>query len=222
MKGMFLLIFPVVLLFSCKKENSLPLVETITKGSKWGLEIGSSYVDVYRQLQALAKEKDFNEVALVYRQPFSNPQQIQPLLNFYHSVTLMNNTAVIDRVFIEFPNDTVKSISAGGALPAEISKWPQDVSDETAIHKNDLVANIYPKLLAIYQMPAYNNYKIILPDKPLKKPFDPDMANNNEWAFSMSQVVKPSIRGTSSVRLLFKNGKLDKIHHEYNEAVVFN
>lgn len=222
MKKLFLLIFPALFLFSCKKDDRLPRVETITKGSKWGIEIGSSPMDVYSRLQALGKEKNFDQVAVVYRTSYSKPQDVQHLLAFYNALTLENNTAVIDRAIIWFPNDKVYDITAGGALPEAIAKWPEDVPEETAIHKNDPVDSLYNKLLAIYQVPAYSQYKITLPDKPLNKPFDPDMSNYEEWAFSMSVRVNASIMGTSSVRLYFKNGQLDKIRHEYSESTVYN
>jgi len=223
MKKIFVLIFPILSVFSCMKGNHFPSVETITKGSKWGITIGSSPEDVYSQLQALGKQKDFSQVSMVYRKPYSSPQEIQHLLGFYHSITLMSNAAVIERVLIQFTEDKVSSISAGGALPKEVSQWPAGVPDEAAIHKNDPVDAIYSKLLAIYQMSAYSNYQIILPDKPLEKPFDPDMVKYGEWAFSFSVDIRSGVVGTSSVRLYFKDGRLDKIWHQYNEGnVVIN
>lgn len=65
MKRVTLIMLPVLFLFSCMKNNSLPRVETITKGSKWNLEIGSSPTEIYSQLQLLGKEKLFNNVAIV-------------------------------------------------------------------------------------------------------------------------------------------------------------
>jgi len=83
MKALILLVFPVLLLFSCKKGNDLPREETITVGSKWGLVIGSSAADVYSRLQELSKEKTFTQVGVSNRQPYTTPQQIQHLLPFY-------------------------------------------------------------------------------------------------------------------------------------------
>jgi hypothetical protein len=101
-----------------------------------------------------------------------------------------------------------------------VSKWPLDVPDTFAIHTNDPVAKIYDKLLAIYQIQEYSDYQIILPEKTLSKPFDPDMVNYDEWAFSFSMDVKPGIGGSSSVRLVFKNERLFKLIHEYKENEV--
>jgi len=101
------------------------------------------------------------------------------------------------------------------------SSWPQNTSDAIAIHVNDPIDKMYEKLLSIYQISEYIDYQIILPDKSLEKPFDPDMANYGEWGFSFSYEVKPGRGGISSVRLFFENGKLSRIKHEYNEADIY-
>lgn len=222
MKKIFLLSLPVLFLFSCKKGDKLPHVETIISGSKWTLQIGSSPADVYGQLQKLGEEKKFNDVAVVYRQPFSKPEEIKDLLEFYQAITLQKSTGQIERVLIQFKQDKVSSMEAGGGMLNEVSKWPQDAPGEITIHNNDSIDALYTKLLAIYQMPTYNNYQIILPDKPLEKPFDPDMANYSEWHFTFSIDVKAGKTGTSAVTLYFKNGKLNKIQNTYNEADVYN
>lgn len=222
MKRLLLLMLPIALACSCKKENSQPGIVTITSGSKWGIEIGSTPAAVYEKLQALGSEKEFSYVAIVYRQPYSKPEEIKDLYSFYDAIALLKNTPVIERVLIEFPKDSVKAIWAGGALPEEVAKWPQDLPDAIAIHTNAPANDLYTRLSAIYQTVTDNNYSIILPDKTLKKPFDPDMANYEEWAFSFSEKVKPRLRGVSSVRLYFKEAKLFKIRQEYNEHEVYN
>lgn len=222
MKRIFVLIIPMLLLFSCKKENNSPRVETISKGSKWGLQIGSSYSDVYTQLQQLGKEKNVHDVDIVRQPFFSNPDEIKNRIAFYNIISLETNTGKLERVIIQFEGDKISSIDAGAALPKESPKWPLDVPDEIAIYKNDPVNILYNKLKAIYQVPAYKNYQIILANKPLGKPFDPAMANYEEWAFSFFIDVKPGKTGRSSVRLYFKNGKLNKIKHEYEEFDVYN
>ncbi|NQX39926.1 hypothetical protein SAMN05421820_106328 [Pedobacter steynii] len=222
MKRIFILIIPILVLFSCKKENNTPRIETISKGSKWGLQIGSSYSDVYAQLQQLGKEKNVNDVDLVKQQSFSNPDEIKNRVTFYNLISLETNTGKLERVTIQFDGDKIISIDAGSALPKESPKWPLDVPDEIAIYKNDPINALYTKLKAIYQIPAYKNYQITLPGKPLGKPFDPAMANYEEWAFSFFMDVKPGKTGRSSVRLYFKNGKLSKIKHEYEEFDVYN
>lgn len=222
MKKLLMFISPFLLFLSCKKGDSLPRTETIIAGSKWGLTIGSAPGDVYRQLQLLGKEKKFSQVAVVYRQPYSKPQDVEHLLAFYDALTLDRNSGAVDRALIQFPGDTVTWINAGGALPEEVAKWPQEAPDEAAIHKSDSVDALYRKLLAIYQLPAYTNYQIVLPDKPLGKPYDPDMANYEEWAFTMSAKVRPGIGGISSVRLYFQEDKLIRIRHDYNEQPVYD
>jgi hypothetical protein len=222
MKNLYLLIIPLALLFSCKKENSPSYNETITKGEKWGIQIGSIPAEVFEQLQQAGSENKFSEVAIVYRKPYTKPEQIQNQLGFYQAVTLQSNAERIDRAIITFNSDKVTAINAGGALPVEVSKWPQELNDQTAIRKDDPVSSIYTKLQAIYKSPAYANYQIVLPDKTLEKPFDADMANYDEWAFTFTKDVRSGVTGTSAVRLKFKDGKLREIQHGYSESVVYN
>lgn len=223
MKSKLLFFIPILLLlFSCKKENNVSRTETITNGSKWGLQIGSSASAVYAQLQQLGIEKGFSDVAVVGQQTFSKPEELQRRLPFYRSITLTSPASIIQRVIIVFDKDQVSSIEAGGALPDVIDKWPQDVPSETAIHKNDQWGVLYNKLLAIYQIPAYSNYLLNLPDKTLSKDFDPEMANYDEWGVGFVVDVKPGKSGRNSVSLYFKNGKLGKIRCTYDEVDVYN
>ena len=223
MKKIFLLIIPALFTLSCKKGGNVPRVETITSGTKWGIKIGASHAAVYAQLQKLGPEKNFNDIAVAYKQPFfSSPAAIQNKFEFYSAITLQKNTPVIERAIISYDKDKINSIETGGALSTEVAKWPKDAPDETALHKNDPVDKIYTKLLAIYQLPAYAKYQLILPDKVLQKPFDPDMANYNEWQFYIFEDVKPGRTGRSFIRLFFKNGKLEKIRNQYDEYDVYN
>lgn len=221
MKNLYSII-PALILFSCIHEDDSSFTQTISEGEKWGIEIGSSPADVFAQLEEIGGEKGFNDVAVVYRQPFSSPQEVEHHLNYYQAITMTNDNGRIERALIEFLEDKVTSISAGGALPEKVFQWPEDVSEEIAVRENDTVDVLYGKLLAIYQRPAYSNYKIVLPNKTLTKSFDPDMANYDEWAFSFSNEVKAGVGASSSVRLFFKSGRLDKIQHQYRENEIFN
>lgn len=219
----FVLVVPILFLFfSCNQDNIFPRVEDTTNGKKWTLQIGSSPIEVYSQLQELGIEKKFEAVAIVYRKPFSTPAEIQNNLSFYQAITLQSKSGVIERALIQFNQDKVSSIETGGALFDSTSKWPQDTSDGIAIHINDPIDIVYEKLLAICQIPPYNDYQIILPDKPLEKSYDPDMANYNEWAFDFSENISTNKVGRSFIRLFFNNKKLVKIRQEYNENEVVN
>jgi hypothetical protein len=210
-----------LLLFACKKENGSARVETIISGSKWDIKIGSTYADVYAQLQKSGQQNDFNEVDIInQKQTFSKPEDIQQKFKFYSLILLQKNTTDLGGISIAYNGDKITSITVPG--PASVTKWPQDAPDETALHVNDAVDNIYTKLLAIYKLPDYANYQIIVAYKSLNKPFDPDMANYNEWAFYLTKDPKPGISGTYYVRLLFKNGKLGMIRSEYKESQVYN
>lgn len=222
MKKILPIVLPVVLLFSCLEGDDLPRVEDITKGGKWTLRIGSPAEEVYAQLQALGLEKEFNDVAVAYRKPYLRPEEVRDLLPFYTGVTLQNTTGRVERAYFQFEHDNVAFIEVGGGLLTPVFQWPLDVPEGISIVTGDPIDAFYTKLLAIYQLPAYNSYTIALPNKPLAKPFDPDMANYDQWHFYFSERVRPRVSGMSSVRLYFKNGILSKIRHEYNEAEVYS
>ncbi|MEO5909393.1 MAG: hypothetical protein ABIP95_00825 [Pelobium sp.] len=211
----FLALF-VLIISSCKKDSS-NYSETIKKGNKWGLSIGSTPEMVYAQLQKLNQEKDIHSVSVVYRQSYTKPEELKNKLPFYNALTLEKASGQTDRIVIEFKEDKVSSIYTGGGLLNEVKEWPQNLPDDVTIHQNDLVATMYNKLVAIYQVNDYNQYKLTLPDKILTKAFDADMANYKEWAFEFAKNVGANVSGRSSVRLLFENGKLNKILHQYQE-----
>lgn len=221
MKKRYLLLISISLLCSCNKDGGLPIDETITSGEKWGIRIGSAPGDVYGQLQQLGVEKNMRNVSIVYRQPFSRPEELQQLLPYYHAATLQRNTGLTVRAMFEFRGDTVNSVQVGGAHYTEVDSWPQELP-AIAIKPGDTVDELYQKLVAIYREGDYEDYSIVLPDKTLDKPYDPDMGNYDEWAFSFGDHVQPMIYGSSSVRLYFRNGKLDRIRHRYNEHELVN
>ena len=223
MKKMILLVVPTLfLLISCEKDNIFPRIENTTSGEKWTFQIGSSPIEVYNQLQELGIEKKFGSVAIVYRKPYSKPEEIQNIFGFYHTITLETKSGVTERVVIGFNQDKVSSIETGGALLDSTSAWPSDTYDEIPIQINDQIDIVYQKLLDIYQIRPYNDYQIILPAKSLEDTFDPDMANYDEWAFYFQENISANIVGRSFVRLFFDNKKLVKIRLEYNENEVVN
>lgn len=167
-------------------------------------------------------QKNFDDVAIAYRKPFLKPEEIQSDLSLYRAVTLETSSGRIERILIQFDQNKVKSIEIGGALLDAVAKWPENMPDEATIHLNDPIDEIREKLLAIYQNPIYEKYQIVLSDKWLEKPFDPDMINFNEWYFTFTTDISTSRSGVSAVSLFFKEGKLSKIQHYYNEAEMLN
>ncbi|MET3981809.1 hypothetical protein ABIB62_004425 [Mucilaginibacter sp. UYP25] len=221
MKNIILILLSIVLL-SCKKDDNFPRTEIISSGSKWNIQIGSSASDVYKQIQQLGTEKHFSYLAIVGQGPFSKPEDLQSRLPFYDAITLSTSTGVIQRAVIAFKADQVSSIEVGGALPVETDKWPQDAPGNTAIQKGDALTVLYSKLLTIHQLPSFADYQLVLPDKTLSKALDPNMLNYTQWAFTFALNVRPGRSGTSAVVLYFKDGKLEKIRHDYNESDVYN
>lgn len=222
MKKIAQLILPMFFFASCVNDDTFPKTENITKGTKWTLQIGSNPTEVYSQLQELGLQKNFSDVTIVSKQPFSNPSEIKNDLSLYSAITLQAPSATIERVLIQFDQNKVKSIEKGGGLLDSISKWPDNISDEATIHLDDQVDQIQSKLLAIYQITDFKDYTITLSPKWLKKPFDPEMASYNEWHFAFNTEISTSKGGYSSVSLFFNNDKLVKIQHVYGEADVFN
>ena len=224
MKKLALLVIPVFFLFlSCEQGDVFPRVENITNGGKWTLKIGSSPAEVYKQLQELDFEKKIKSVGVSYRQPFSKPEEIQSDIVLYDAITLETTRGSTERVLIQFDKDKVNSIETGGSLSDAVTKWPKDAPNEVAIHINDLLDKLYDKLLTIYKIPRYKDYQIILPDKPLKKGYDINMENYDEWHFVFGEDINNAEKdGRYTVDLYFKNKKLVKIRTEYGEFEVVN
>lgn len=222
MKKIALLILPLLLIISCENDDSFPKTESITSGTKWTLQIGSAPAEVYSQLQKLGLEKKFQDVDLLDRKALAGPEEIKSDLSLYRAITLEAPSERIERILIQFDQNKVQSLEKGGALLDNIEKWPENLPYESTIHVNDPIEEMQQKLFAIYQNPLYENYKILLSGKWLEKPFDLEMANYDEWHFAFNTSISSSKSGISSVHLLFKNGKLSKILHHYNEGDIMN
>lgn len=203
--------------FSCMKDNDPFHTENITKGSKWTLTIGSSPAQVYSQLQTLGLERNFSSIIIVGRKPYSKPEDMQDMIGFYNGITVISNDGVIDGASIQLIQDTVNSIDAGNGMLYSVSFWPQDISDKEAIQVSDSITEMYQKLLNIFLVPKYSSYQIFLSDKPLNKPFDPDMSIYEEWGFGFSETISTEIARDYSVDLFFKDNKLVKIISSFRD-----
>lgn len=219
---LILLAFPVLFLLSCMKDDAFPQIENTTKGKKWTLEIGSSPLEVYEQLQELGVEKNIHSVNISYRKPYSKPEEIRSDISLYNAITIETTSGVLERAVFQFDQNKVTSIEKGGGLLDPIQNWPEDRPSDISINIDDPLDIIMEKLIAIYQIPMYQDYQIVLPDKSLEKPYDPDMVNYDEWFFTFSENISSSIDGRNSVRLFFKNKKLVKIKNEYEEFEIVN
>tara|TARA_R110002049_G_scaffold252429_3_gene427683 strand:- start:930 stop:1598 length:669 start_codon:yes stop_codon:yes gene_type:complete len=222
MKKLLLLIPMSFLLGSCEIDDDSLSVENITNGKKWTLEIGSSPSKVYGQLQELSVEKKFYSVNMTYRKPYSKPEDIQSDISLYNAISLQTTSGVLERALITFDQYKVSSIEKGGGLLETIQNWPEDQPNDISINVNDPVNIIMDKLIALYQIPNYQEYQIVLPAKWLGKPYDPDMKNYDEWFFTFSNNISYSKSGRNSVKLYFKNDKLIKIRNEYEEFKMVN
>lgn len=204
------------LLFSCLKEEIYPKREVITKGQKWSIKIGSSPSEVYQQLQELTQEKNFNSVNLDFRMPLNHPSKIKSDLRLYNSLTLSSTSGPLERIFFTFEQDQISAIEKGGGLLDSIDQWPETTAQELAIHRHDSIVNFLDKLNTLYTNPLYQAYQIILPPKPLSKPFDMIMEQYYQWSFAFSEQINTSEDRLSQVTLIFENGQLTKLRHDYN------
>lgn len=219
------LLVGIILLISlsgCFQDDNLPRVENITSGTKWTLQIGSSPLKVYDQLQDLGADKNFNSVGIVYRQPYLSPGEIQSDIALYNAITLKTDSGRVERILFQFDQDRISSIEEGGAMLGSISKWPENLPDDISINVNDSLVNLRGKLIAIYENPTFKKYQIIQPNKSLDKPYDLDMENYEEWAFTFFENISARIDGRYNVRLFFQNKKLVKIRNEYEEFELVN
>lgn len=222
MKRLLPIMLLLIVISACKKEKHGDYSESITKGEKWGIKIGSTQAEVFAQLQQAGKTLDFQYVAIYGRKPYSSPEKLIEILPFYYALTVYSNTGTLDRAVLLFSGDKVQQIATGGGLTSNVTKWPDGVADDTAIKVDDPVSGMGAKLLKIHQLPAYSAYGFVLSDKPLNKPYDPDLNNYSDWQFVFSDFVSSSISGASSVKLHFNGGRLERIDHDYREAQIFN
>lgn len=215
----------LALLFSsCLKDKTGIKTETITEGSKWGLQIGSAAADTYLALQQLDNEKEgkIGYVAFYGKHTFDTPEEIRSRLLYYNAVSLQSPESVINRAVIIFDAAQVTSVSVGGALLDEVPKWPQDVAEEVAIRKDDPVETLYTKIAAIHSQSAYNKYQISLPEKILSKAFDPELANIEQWSFGFQDSIAPGKAAMNNATLYFSEGKLLKILTSYREGDIYD
>lgn len=213
----FVLLFCLTFIFSCSKNNDLPRIDEITKTGIWNIKINATTFEVYQQLQELNKEKSINRVSLVYRKPYTHPEQIKNIVKFYDILTLQNNDGVIERTIFFFNDEKVSAIEYGGSHLGSILSWPQNSTADNAISVNDPIEKFNQKILHIFKDSKYANHSLILPDKPLALPFDTDMKAYEEWAFDFSENINAQVIARHLVRLYFKNNKLVKIKREYSE-----
>lgn len=219
MRKLFFIVMASLFLISCNSGDNFPRIENIKKGSKWTLKIGSTPTEVYTQLQELNKEKRVDVVEIIGRKDFQKPEEVRNIIPLYDYLYLESNdgSKTPFRIHISFKDGKVAYIANYAKSFTVKAKWPSDAPDEIAIFKDDSVDEIYNKLLSIYQISEYKNTKIQLYNKTLNLPFDPDMSNYNEWFFTFFERIGTGRDSRSSVKLVFKNGKLNNIRHQYEE-----
>lgn len=217
-----LLAIPILLMFSCKKDKESAHSELITKGDKWGIQIGSSPADVYGQIQKVAVERGIDQIGLFKQPTYTKPEEIKDSYALYQGLALESKGTDMKRVILQFNEDKVSLIIVGGANPPRLEKWPEDAADIDAIHPKDPVSGVYDKLLTAYKTAPYKDYNIHLSGKRVSKPFDPNMAKTTEWYLYATNDAQAGKSHVSTMRLIFKSDKLESIKYEYNDQIVYD
>ncbi|SHM74171.1 hypothetical protein SAMN05444266_110188 [Chitinophaga jiangningensis] len=218
MRTLLLLFVPVLLLWSCKKDDTIPANEDVTQGSRWGIIIGSTPEQVYQQLQTLQEPL---HVSSVYQVPL---MQYEKIMDFKSDPALYKQCHIhgIDSagvVSIDYDQSITKIRWSGPDGNYSLDKWPSNTDEYFAV--GDAAAVIKAKMSKIFNKWPYNGrYEIALGSKPLSAGFDEEMKKWNMWQFTASALVNAEAFGTYIVSLYFSGGKLSRINIQYTQSPV--
>ncbi|WP_116124347.1 hypothetical protein [Lewinella sp. IMCC34183] len=210
-------VFPLVLLTlaACTPKDPTvgggPVTDEITRGGRYNLRIGSPPATVYARLQALGLEKTFDRINVAARTPYGHPTDLPVPLGNYDVLTLETTTGRTDRVVLQFTDQIVDVIERGGGRLDSIPQWPAALPASQAVVLGDSLTTLVPKLTELYREEPYASYALILPDKPLDRPYDPAMGSYNVWNFTFSEDRDAGVTERHNVSLRFAAGELDVI-----------
>lgn len=216
-----LLLFAIVIittLISCKKEVHLPIEQTITKGSKWNILIGSTPEKVYSQIQQLSKSKSIGYIGLSNVPTYTDVKSIQNRISLYRVLVFDSITDLSAPIVFNMRAGKVFGIYKAGANFKPFPMWPDNISADSAIQLKDSATILYDKLVVIFKKQEWTKLYIQLSDKDLLKGYDIGMAKSNQWSFSFYEWLKNDKTGVTSMQLNFKNNILDNIYYTYNEG----
>ncbi|MBV7532521.1 hypothetical protein [Chitinophaga sp. sic0106] len=215
MRTLLLLLMPVILLWSCKKDDTIPANEDVTQGSRWGIIIGSTPEQVYQQLQTLQSPL---RVKSVYRIPRT---QYEKIADFKSDPTLYNRFLIhgVDSagvVSIDYEQSITKIMWSGPDGTYSLDKWPANT--DTYLTVGDSATVIQSKMSKIFEKwPYHARYEIATGRKPLSAGFDVEMKKWNLWQFTASALVTSETFGVYVISLYFSSNKLSRINIQYME-----
>lgn len=203
---------------SCLKDDDKIQVENVKKGEKWGVRIGSSPEEVYRQIQEADQDKNIEKVSIVYRKASNDPALLPGRLDGYDFIKFERpGAAYMETVYVGIMPEGVQKIRvAKEGEWVEVDSWPEDVPDQLVIRTEDEVADLYGKLVQLYEQDSFKDYQFSFADKPLNRPYDPKVEHYEEWAFSFQGIPDGASYGRTDVRLYFSNRKLQRMQITYN------
>lgn len=216
MKSLLLLFVPVCLLFSCKKDDTIPVNEDITSGSRWGIMIGSTPEQVYGQLQDLPGGLGVKAVYSLPRHQYVKVSDFQgnPALYNTFMIHQIDSAGVVQ---IEYNNNISRIRWSGSDGIYPLQRWPAGTTAYLSV--GDGGAALQTKMSEIFKAwPYHGNYEISMGNKPLTSGFDLEMKKWDTWQFATSAPVSATATGVYVVTLHFSSGKLGRINLQYQET----
>jgi hypothetical protein len=216
MKHLTTLILVILSISACKKENSaltsdlqqvkILTTDSIQTGQYWGLTIGDSHATIYAKVQAMKGEKSIAYIGVVGN-VFTQLTDIEHTLPLYRSIFLDETKGTGTGIQISFVDNKVKAIYTNDGL--KLNKWPQSNSENASVANNDLITDVYKKLVNIKASGEYTKKfeRISLFEKDINKPYDDKMNLSGKWYF-VSEVTP---KRYYLVNLTFLSGKLSSL-----------
>lgn len=163
--------------------------DTLRSGSFWELAIGDSSVIVYRILQKIHAEKKVNYLGITANS-FNKLADIATRLPLYTSLDLDETKGTSTGVQIRFIANKISSIHLNNGQ--KLTKWPTNAAASATVVEQELIENVYQKLVNVNALSAYSNKfeRISLFFKNIEKNYDPIQRLSPQWSFSVTSSDK--------------------------------
>ena len=180
--------------------------DSIQTGQYWGLSIGDSHTVIYAKVQALKGEKAIDYVGVIGN-VFTQLTDIEHTLALYQSVFLDETKGTTTGIQISFADNKVKAIWTNNGI--KLNRWPEFNAENASIAINDLVTDVYQKLVKIKANADYSKKfeRISLFEKDINKVYDDKMSLSGKWYF----VSEVTAKRYYLVNLTFTSGKLSSL-----------
>lgn len=181
--------------------------DTLKAGQLWGITIGQSAVDVYKEIKEIRTEREVGYLGVVGNF-YNSLESLDGKIPLYTGIFLDEQVGTSTGIQISFANDKVASIFNNSGV--KMQKWPTNVVSAVSVAVGDPTEEVYSKLVGIKKMSAYASKfeRISLFGKDPAKDYDPLMGNSRLW------YLNGHIAGQRyyNTELNFSNGKLVSIY----------